>query len=191
MPGRHRRGFCGRRDRRARVECRRSNAGRHGSPDHGTAAPAGSNAMTARTDVLLSRLQHVRKSGPSSWRADCPNGHQHARGSLAITEAEQGHLMLHCFACSDTPAVLAAIGLELADLYPERIRDPSPEGRRRAREAFKQSAWAAALRVLEREATVCIVAAGMLRAHLALTPADDSRLAIAMERIRDARAVLA
>jgi hypothetical protein len=147
--------------------------------------------MTARTDVLLGRLQHVRKSGPSSWRADCPNGHQRARGSLAITESDDGRILVTCFACHDTPAVLAAVGLELADLYPERIRDPSPEGRRRAREAFKQSAWAAALRVLEREATVCIVAAGMLRAHLALTHDDDARLATAMERIRDARAVLA
>jgi len=147
--------------------------------------------MTARTDVLLARLQHVRKSGPSSWRADCPNGHQRARGSLAITESDDGRILVTCFACHDTPAVLAAIGLELADLYPERIKDPTPEGRRRAREAFKQSAWAAALRVLEREATVCIVAAGMLRAHLALTNDDDARLATAMERIRDARAVLA
>lgn len=147
--------------------------------------------MTTRTDVLLARLQHVRKSGPASWRANCPNGHQRARGSLAISESDDGRILLTCFACHDTPAVLAAIGLELADLYPDRIRDLTPEGRRRAREAFKQSAWAAALRVLEREATVCIVAAGMLRAHLALTRDDHTRLAMAMERIRDARAVLA
>lgn len=147
--------------------------------------------MTARTDILLGRLRGVRKNGPTSWRADCPNGHQRARGSLAITEADDGRILLTCFACHDTPAVLATIGLELADLYPERIKDPTPEGRRRAREAFKQSAWAAALRVLEREATVCIVAAGILRAHLALSPDDDARLTTAMERIQDARAVLA
>src|SRR5690242_3739579 len=112
MPGRHRRGFRGRRDRRARAECRRSDAGWHGSPDYGTADAAGSNAMTARIDVLLVRLQHVRKSGPSSWRADCPNGHQRARGSLAITESDDGRILVTCFACHDTPAVLAAIGLE-------------------------------------------------------------------------------
>ena len=147
--------------------------------------------MTARTDVLLARLQRVRKTGPSSWRADCPNGHQRARGSLAITESDDGRILVTCFACHDTPAVLSAVGLELGDLYPERIRDLTPEGRRRAREAFKQSAWTAALRVLEREATVCIVAAGMLRAHLTLTCDDDARLATAMDRIRDARAVLA
>lgn len=147
--------------------------------------------MTTRTDVLLGRLQRVRRSGPSSWRADCPNGHRHARGSLAITESDEGRLLVTCFACHDTPAVLSAVGLELSDLYPERIRDLTPEGRRRAREAFKQSAWAAALRVLEREASVCVVAAGMLRAHLALTHDDDARLATAMDRIMDARAVLA
>lgn len=147
--------------------------------------------MTAHTDVLLARLQHVRKTGPASWRADCPNGHQHARGSLAITEADGARILLTCFSCHDTPAVLAAVGLELADLYPERIKDPTPEGRRRAREAFKQSAWAAALRVLSREATVVLVAAGMMHEGHALTDDDNARLTTAMQRIDDARAVLA
>lgn len=141
-------------------------------------------------DLLLVRLKRVRKTGPASWRADCPNGHEHARGSLAVTEADDGRVLLHCFACSDTPGILAAAGLEASDLFPERIKDTSPEGRRRARQAFKQSGWAAALGVLSREATVVGCAAGMLRQGRALSPEDDARLTMAMQRIDDARAVL-
>lgn len=140
--------------------------------------------------LLISRLQHVRRTGPASWRADCPNRHQHARGSLAITEAEDGLVLMTCFACHDTPAILATLGLELADLYPERTKDATPDGRRRAREVFRQSSWAAALRVLVREATVVLVAAGMLRDGHPLAPDDNARLTAAIQRIEDARAVL-
>lgn len=141
-------------------------------------------------DILLSRLQGVRRSG-DGWRADCPNGHQHAKSSLSITQADDGRTLLHCFACSDVHGVLSAVGLELADLFPERIRDPSPESRKRAREGFKRSSWAAALRVLSREATVVLAAAGTLRQGRALTDDDDTRLSQAMQRIDDARGLLA
>lgn len=144
-------------------------------------------------ELLLSHLQHVRKSGPDSWRADCPNPvHQHgAHGGLSITATSDGTLLLKCFSCGDVRAILAALGLELADLFPERIKDTSPEGRQRAREAFRRSGWAAALRVLSREATVVLAAAGMLRQGHALTADDEGRLRLAMQRIEDARAVLA
>ncbi|TAM94639.1 MAG: DNA primase [Rhodanobacteraceae bacterium] len=142
-------------------------------------------------ELLLSRLQHVRSSGPNSWRADCPNGHQHARGSLAVTVGDDSRILLVCFACHDTPAILAAVGLELGDLYPERIKDASPEGRQRARDAFKRTAWAAALRVLSREACVVNAAAGWLRQRKTLEDADYGRLVLACERIDRAREVLA
>lgn len=140
--------------------------------------------------ALLSRLENVQRSGPG-WRANCPNGHAKARGSLSVAQADDGRVLLHCFACSDTPGILAAIGLEAADLFPERIRDPSPEARHRARETFKQAGWKAALGVLVREATVVLIAAGMLRQGHALSGEDDARLSLAMMRIEDARAVLA
>ena len=142
-------------------------------------------------EALLARLEHVRKSGQASWRADCPNGHQHARGSLAITEGSDGTLLLHCFACGDVQGILTSLGLELRDLFPERIRDPSPEARQRAREAFKRSGWAAALRVLSREACAVNAAAGWIRERKALTDDDYNRLVLACSRIDRAREVLA
>lgn len=145
--------------------------------------------MTA--ERLLSRLHNVRATGPDSWRADCPNGHQHARGSLAITQGSDGVTLAHCFACGDVHGILAAVGLEIGDLFPERIKDPSPEARQRAREAFRRNGWAAALRVLSREACVVNAAAGWLRQRKVLDDADYSRLILACERIDRAREVLA
>jgi hypothetical protein len=140
--------------------------------------------------ALLERLENVQRAA-HGWRANCPNGHAKARGSLSVTEAEDGRVLLHCFACGDTPGILAAVGVEAADLFPERIRDPSPEGRRQAREAFRRNSWAVAVRVLAREATVVLIAADMLRHGGGLAAEDDGRLMLAMQRIEDARAVLA
>lgn len=140
-------------------------------------------------DRLLPLLHNVRGHG-IGWRADCPNGHRKARGSLAITEADDGRVLLTCFACHDTHGILAAVGLELADLFPERIRDPSPEARRAACAAFKRNAWSAALGVLGREATVVEIAAHDLAAGNPLNPPDHDRLLLACERIHGAREVL-
>lgn len=140
--------------------------------------------------MLLSRLEDVRRSG-DGWRANCPNGHAKARGSLSIAEADDGRILLSCFACHDTPAILGTLGLELADLFPERIRDPSPEARQRAREAFKRNAWAAALGVLSREAGVVLLAARDTLAGKALSADDAERLTLAVDRIRHAREALA
>lgn len=141
-------------------------------------------------DRLLPLLHNVHAHG-TGWRADCPNGHDKARGSLSIGEADDGRTLLHCFACGDVRGILGAVGLELADLFPERIRDPSPEARKAAREAFKRNAWGAALGVLGREATVVEIAAHDMAAGNPLNPPDHDRLLVACERIQSARTVLA
>jgi hypothetical protein len=140
--------------------------------------------------MLLSRLESVRRSG-SGWRANCPNTHSKARGSLSVTEGEDGPILLSCFACHDTPAILRTLGLELADLFPERIKDPSPEARRAAREAFKRHAWTAALGVLGREAFIVLIAARDLLDGYVLSVSDMERLVMAETRICRAREVLA
>jgi hypothetical protein len=138
---------------------------------------------------LLSRLQGVRQHG-TGWRADCPNGHSKSRGSLSITEADDGRVMLHCFACNDTPSILRALSLEMADLFPERIKDPSPDARKAAAEAFKRNAWGAALGILDREATVVLIASNDVYNGKVLAPDDVNRVALAAQRIAQARAVL-
>jgi hypothetical protein len=139
--------------------------------------------------AFLSMLHGVRRYG-TGWRANCPNQHQKTRGSLSITEADDGRVMLHCFACGDTPSILRALGLEMAALFPHRVIDPSPEGRKVSVEAFKHNAWGAALGVLNREATVVHMAATDMQAGKPLSQADVRRLGLAAERVAQAREVL-
>jgi hypothetical protein len=140
-------------------------------------------------DRLLPLLRGVTKTG-EGWRADCPNGHRKSRGSLSITEADDGRLLLCCFNCHDTPGLLASLGLEVANLYPEQIRDPSPEARKAAQDAFRRNGWEAALSVLHREIVVVLIACGMLRRQEPLTDEDAARLELAESRIGQAREVL-
>lgn len=141
-----------------------------------------------RIEVLLTRLDGVHPAG-KGWRARCPACGGQSR-KLAINEGADGVLLLHCFACNDIAAILAAIGLTVADLFPARIRDVSPEGRRAAQQAFKQTAWSAALGVIGREAKVISIAAHDLAAGLVLNSADVDRLALAIDRIDTARELL-
>lgn len=121
------------------------------------------NEIAPRPANRLLPLLHNLIATGKGWRADCPNGHRKSRGSLAITEADDGRLLLCCFNCHDTPGLLAAIGLNVADLYPERIRDSSPEARGAAQRAFRRNGWEAAISVLHRETVVLLIACGTLR----------------------------
>lgn len=116
---------------------------------------------SAPAEKLLPRLKNVRR-GEYGWRADCPNPiHEHGHGSkgkgaLSVTEKDE-ILLIHCFSCFDTASILASVGLELSDLYPDPVKDTTPKGRRTAREAHRRNSWAAALRVLSYEATVVLL----------------------------------
>lgn len=51
--------------------------------------------------------------------ARCP-AHKDRTASLSIRELDDGRTLVHCFAGCEVGAVLGAIGLDLADLYPPR-----------------------------------------------------------------------
>lgn len=72
--------------------------------------------MTA-VDRVCSRLERVRKSG-SGWTARCP-AHEDGSPSLSIGEGDDGRVLLRCHAGCTTEAIVAAIGLELRDLFAE------------------------------------------------------------------------
>ena len=141
----------------------------------------------------LQRLEqaHERTTGHATRRGriTCPVCASETY-KVAISEAANGSVLLHAFCGHSAAEVLDAMGLTLADLFPERIRDLSPEGRRAAQQAFKQTAWAAALGVVGREAKVISIAAHDLAAGLVLNATDADRLALAIGRIDDAREVL-
>ena len=148
-----------------------------------------SSNATGPVGVVLSRLEGARKSG-NGYLARCP-AHRDRSASLSVALGRNGACILKCFAGCDTLSVLHAIGLEMADLYPDRIADTSPEGRAAARQAWRESGWAAALNVLAREAAIVAIAATELAAGRALSGEDHARLATAIERIDGCREVLA
>jgi len=140
-------------------------------------------------ELLLSRLEGVRTSS-RGWVARCP-AHQDRSASLSLAEGQDGRALVKCFAGCEVLTVVRAVGLELADLFPERATDKSPIGRAEAREAWRQSGWAAALGVLAREASVVLIAGRQLADGHPLGDDDQARLRVALERIEGAREVLA
>jgi putative DNA primase/helicase len=73
---------------------------------------------------LLDRLDGVQRDG-QGWKARCP-AHEDARPSLGVLEGTDGRIVLRCRAGCDTSAVLAALGLEMRDLFAE---PQAPNGR--------------------------------------------------------------
>lgn len=140
-------------------------------------------------DVLLARLEKVRKSG-AGYTARCP-AHSDRSASLSVTEKEGGKVMVHCFALCPTPDVLAAVGLEMKDLFPKRLEAADSRDRDQVRRQMSQShQWGAALEVLDWEATVVNIAAEDIAQGKAFTDEDRARLDQAIERIAAARSLL-
>ena len=148
------------------------------------------NSITSSNPIglILSRLDRVRQYG-NAYRADCPVGHS-SKGTLSVATGDDGRVLLTCFACGDIGPVLDALGLQLGDLFPARIRDQSPAGRKERREALGMAGWRAALGVLAPEATICEVALTMIERGEPLTPDDIERTRLAIARVHHAREVL-
>lgn len=69
------------------------------------------------TTEILDRLQAVRRNG-SGWMAKCA-GHEDDHASLSVKEGDSGRTLFRCFAGCATEAIVAAMGLSMADLFPE------------------------------------------------------------------------
>jgi hypothetical protein len=84
-------------------------------------------------EMLLARLPGASKAG-GGWSARCP-AHEDRRASLSVSEGDDGAALLKCHAGCEPAAVLAAVGLAFADLFPEndsptprRTGKPKPDG---------------------------------------------------------------
>lgn len=155
---------------------------------HNTSA---SNPITAATpsQLLLPRLEGVITTG-KGWRARCP-AHGGKSASLAITEGYNGTLLLHCFACCQVHEVLAAVGLQIGDLFVRKdLRSMTPAERSQLRQAALLPRWKAALEVLVTEASIVLIGACQLVDGASLDDTDLTRLRVAALRIFDAQEVL-
>lgn len=70
-------------------------------------------------DALLDRLDAVRQVAACRWRARCPAHNGRNRDVLSIGETNDGTVLVKCFAGCSASDVVAAVGLELTDLFPK------------------------------------------------------------------------
>src|SRR5688500_14797757 len=68
---------------------------------------------------FLTRLEKVKRTAEGEWVACCP-AHEDRSPSLAVKEAQDGRILIHCFAGCSFEAVCGASGVGMADLFPER-----------------------------------------------------------------------
>ena len=68
--------------------------------------------------VLLDRLDKVKSTGENKYSSCCP-AHEDSSPSLAIKELPDGRILIHCFASCETLSILNAVGLTMAELFPE------------------------------------------------------------------------
>ena len=130
--------------------------------------------MTA--EILLDRLERVRRTGRGRWVARCP-AHDDRGPSLSIRELDDGRVLAHCFAGCGVDAVLGAVSLDMEALFPEqRVADRVIRERRpyRVREVV------AALRF---ELVVAWTLLSAVHQGRPLDQADRERAGVAVDRV--------
>lgn len=132
-------------------------------------------------DNLLSRLNRVKRTGPSTWVASCPT-RDDKRPSMTIRELDDGRVLIHDFG-GDSPAeILGAIGLTFDALFPPRPSDPIHVGKPERR-PFPA---ADILRAVAFEATIVALAGAAIAAGEPFSQFDRDRLLVAVGRINAA-----
>ena len=113
-------------------------------------------------DVLLSKLARVRKTGAGRWVACCPSHGSGQNQAVAVRELPDGRILLHDFGGCEVEAVLAAVGMTVADLFPERLTANEAGGDRRYRSGGHRVPAADVLVAVSRDAlTAAMVARGI------------------------------
>ncbi|GAB3471316.1 DUF927 domain-containing protein [Azotobacter salinestris] len=122
-------------------------------------------------ELLLARLQGVKKHGERHV-AHCP-AHKDKSPSLSLSRGQDGRVLVHCHAGCATRDVLAAVGLELKDLFPDNL---SREQRQQYRREQLEK---------ERHFELLVIEAGngSLSRGAELSDDDVARMALAHERI--------
>ena len=128
-------------------------------------------------DTLLQRLTKVT-GRRGHWTACCP-AHEDRSPSLAITETDDGRILLKCFGGCSVQEIVGAIGMDMTDLFPDSNDHYKPK----VKNAFYATDL---LKLIEFESTIVIIAANDLANGKQLSDNDRSRLKQAHERILEA-----
>ena len=125
---------------------------------------------------LLNSLSKV-KGRKGSWTAACP-AHDDKSPSLAVRQVEDGRILLHCFGGCSVHDVLGAVGLDMADLFPD-----NGENKKGVKPAFYATDL---LRVIAFESLVVSIGASDMSKGKQLSETDLQRMQKAAHRIQEA-----
>lgn len=129
-------------------------------------------------DILLSRLERVKRTAPGRWMARCP-AHKDRTASLSVRELDDGRVLVHDFAGCELESVLAAAGLSVEDLFPPRPVAPGA-GRPAERRPYSMRDLIGAL---ASELRVAMVLLSDLAAGKDIGLSDRKRAGVARERV--------
>ena len=130
-------------------------------------------------DKLLTQLTRIKRTAPGKWSACCP-AHEDRSPSLAVRELDDGRVLVHCFGGCSVESVLGAIGLDMTDLFPERVAAP---GAGTAPQRLRLPA-SQAIEILERETMIVAVVGGDMVRKKDITEPDHRRLIQAVSRVQ-------
>jgi hypothetical protein len=135
------------------------------------------------TENFLQRLEKV-KGRNGQWTARCP-AHADRGPSLSIREAEDGRVLIHCFAGCDVNNIVQSVGMDIGDLFPpdEKRKDYPVEGKPKLKPAFYASDL---MRIIAFEALVVQIAAFDMANGKKLNDRDKERMMVAYQRIDEA-----
>lgn len=139
------------------------------------------NSTPSPVDKLLSRLDKVRSTDEGKWTACCP-AHEDRSPSLSIRETSDGTVLVKCWTGCGAAEIVSAVGLTLADLFPEPPENPHSPGQRRP----WRDAAGEAFRALAADVAIIHLAGASVAKGFALAAADRERVALAVARVRDA-----
>jgi hypothetical protein len=133
---------------------------------------------------LLNRLDKV-KGKKGRWIACCP-AHGDKNPSLAVTQLDDGRILLKCFAGCSAYEVVSAVGMDMTDLFPKdgllgnRVDN---QGIKPDRKPFYATDL---LKIIQFEAVITSLVAFDMAEGRQVSEADRKRLKTAFERINEA-----
>lgn len=152
----------------------RSLAGRTGGEERiGSISPA---------ERLLERLERVKKTRPDRWQARCP-AHDDRSPSLAISANPDGTILIRCWAGCSAADIVAALGLQLRDLFPSKF-NPNESSRGRP----PRYSPSEVLRTALFEAQVLYLGYRSVQRGKTLPLKDQGRIELAIQTLANLRA---
>ena len=133
---------------------------------------------------LLNKLEKV-KGSKGRWIACCP-AHVDRSPSLAITETDDGRILLKCFAGCSAYEIVKAVEMDLTDLFPND-NNLSSLREKHFNKAVRRPFYASdLLKIIQFEALLTSVAAFDLSHGRQVSEVDRKRLKTAVSRINEA-----